>query len=88
MTTFESYRGSAPGSPAIRSAAALGRVIRREREARGLTQTDLAQAGGATRQAVLKLEAGHETQALRTVFDLLSAMGIELTIREVGRHGS
>lgn len=76
-----------PGSPSIRSAEALGRALRTSRERRGLTQAELAIKSRTTRQSILNIEAGHETQALRAIFEALSALGLELTIRERDRGG-
>lgn len=70
-------------TPSIRSAAALGRVLRAARERRGLTQAQLAEKVNVTRWSVLNLEAGQETQALRTLFELTAALGLELTAREI-----
>lgn len=70
-------------TPAIRSSAALGRVLRIDRERQGLTQSELARKAGATRWAVLNLEAGHETQAMRTLFEITAALGLEFTIRAI-----
>lgn len=75
-------------SPSIRSAAALGRALRTSREASGLTQAQLAVKGRTTRQTILQIEAGHETQAIRAIFETISALGLELTIRGRDHRGN
>ena len=98
MTTSQGGRGrgGAPPPPGptpaaaplppvrIRSSAALGRALRAARTRNGLTQAELAERARATRQAIVALEAGHETRALEVVFDTLAALGLELTVRPRG----
>ena len=74
MATFE--------ETPVRSAEALGRTIRRRRTDRGWTQSDLAARALTDRYFVGQIEAGHETRALKAVFDALSALGLELIVRE------
>ena len=70
-------------TPSIRSSAALGRVLRRAREQQGLTQAEVAAKADTTRWAVLNLEAGRETAAMRTLFELTAALGLEITVRGI-----
>jgi DNA-binding XRE family transcriptional regulator len=75
---------SAPDTK-LRSAAALGRAVRRAREMKGLTQQDLARRVHASRPSLIALEAGRQTQALRLLFETLAELGLELTIRPRNR---
>lgn len=56
----------------------FGRLIRRERLARGLKQADLASAAGVSRTVVSKLEQGKPGPVQTDVLDrLLSALGVQ-----------
>lgn len=70
--------------PSIRSAEALGRVVRAARTAAGLTQAELAERARANRYAIVVLEGGSETRAVEVLFDALAALGLELTVRPRG----
>ncbi|MHB8294883.1 MAG: helix-turn-helix domain-containing protein [Acidimicrobiales bacterium] len=65
----------------LRSPDALGRAIRRRRSELGWTQADLAARALSNRFLIGDLEAGHETRAIRAVFDALSALDLELVVR-------
>jgi DNA-binding XRE family transcriptional regulator len=65
----------------IRSAAAVGRAVRQRRTELGLTQAELAVAGLSNRQAIVQLEEGRETKALRQMFTVLLALDLELVVR-------
>lgn len=65
----------------IRGPAALGRAVRARREAVDLTQQRLAELGATNRYAVMRIEDGTATKALHTVFDVLFALDLELTVR-------
>jgi len=65
----------------IRSPAAMGRAIKARRESLGMTQEQLAERGITNRYAVLKLEDGAATKQVQTLFDVLFALGLELTVR-------
>ena len=52
--------------------------------AAGLSQSELAEIARANRFAIAQLEAGHETRAIEVIFDALSALGLELTVRPRG----
>ena len=70
------------GGTPVRDAEALGRTIRRRRQERGWTQSDLAARALTDRYFLGQLEAGHETRAVRAIFDTLAALGLELVARE------
>lgn len=68
----------------VRSPEALGRAVKAARRQAGLTQAELAERARATRYAITLLEAGHETRAIEQLFDVLAALGLELTVRRRG----
>lgn len=76
MATFWDVDGTR-----IRSAAALGRTLRAARKSTGYSQADLAARSRADRFAVANLESGRETRAVRLIFDVLAALGLELVVR-------
>jgi transcriptional regulator with XRE-family HTH domain len=57
---------------------ALGLAIKKLREARGLTQEELASRAGTTVGTVSRLEAAKSAPAWATVMQLIDAMGISL----------
>lgn len=71
----------------IRSPAAMGRAVRARRETLGWTQEQLAERGLTNRYAILKLEDGAATKQLQTLFDVLFALGLELTVQPKGGAG-
>ncbi|MGI5221715.1 helix-turn-helix domain-containing protein [Nocardia sp. CA-290969] len=72
--------GSA-GGPRVRSASALGRVVRAARQSQGMTQSELAQRARTNRYSLAQLEEGDTTKAIERLFDVLAALELELTIR-------
>jgi transcriptional regulator with XRE-family HTH domain len=60
--------------------AELGRVIRRVRRERRLTQIELAERANVARGAVQKLEEGRGTVNLTTVLKILRMLSLDLTI--------
>ncbi len=58
----------------------LGRALREERRRQGLTQNDLAGRAHVSRGWLVKLEAGHGTAELDTVFRVVSALGLTMTL--------
>ena len=65
----------------VRTPRQLGQALRRHRRAQGASQGSL---GGKTnlRQATISAtEAGEPGTQLRTVFDIVSALGLELVVR-------
>ncbi|MFI1462907.1 helix-turn-helix domain-containing protein [Nocardia carnea] len=72
--------GSADGLR-VRSASALGRVVRAARKSRGMTQAELAELAQTNRYSLAQLEEGDTTKAIERLFDVLSALELELTVR-------
>ncbi|MFZ1730446.1 MAG: helix-turn-helix transcriptional regulator [Bacteroidota bacterium] len=52
--------------------------VRRLREERGMTQTDLAQGCGCTRQTIIMLEQGRYVPSLSLAFSIAKALDIAL----------
>jgi HTH-type transcriptional regulator/antitoxin HipB len=66
----------------VRTDQQLSLLIKSLRKARGLTQADLAQAQGVTQQAASALERNPSTASVGRLLRTLSAMGVELVLRE------
>lgn len=71
----------------ISAPSQLGRALREERRRQGLTQNDLAAKAHVSRGWLVKLEAGHGTAELDTVFRVISALGLTMTLRGRGPEG-
>lgn len=63
-----------------RTAAQIGAIIHRERRARGLTQAQLGAKIGRRQATISKLEKGESATQLSTLFDVLSALDLELIV--------
>lgn len=70
-----------------RTAKQAGAIIRRARRAAGLTQAELAKRIGLRQATISRLEKGEGDTKLSTVLDVLSALGLEITIEERGKTG-
>lgn len=58
----------------------LGRVLREERRRQGLTQADLAGQAQVSRGWLIRLEAGHGTAEMDTVFRVIAALSLTVTL--------
>jgi putative transcriptional regulator len=58
---------------------AMGQRLRRLREARGLTQAELAKKARITREYVVRLEAGRYDPTLSVSSRLAKALGVPVT---------
>lgn len=67
---------------AARNAKQLGEIIRRERKFRALTQKELGETIGLRQATISKLERGEPGTQLRTLFDALTALGLEILVHE------
>jgi HTH-type transcriptional regulator/antitoxin HipB len=67
-----------------RSPVQIGALIHRERRARGLTQSQLGEKIGRRQATISKLEKGEPATQLSTLFDVLSALNMELSLVERG----
>ncbi len=65
----------------VSNAVELGAIVRAKRVEYGLSQSDLAELVGTTRQWLSRFEQGNNDVSLAIVFEILSALDIELTAR-------
>jgi HTH-type transcriptional regulator/antitoxin HipB len=63
-----------------RSPKQLGTIIQRTRKQRGLSQTEVANLVGLRQEKVSKVESGQEGAKLSTIFALLAALDLEISI--------
>jgi HTH-type transcriptional regulator / antitoxin HipB len=59
----------------------LGEAVRRYRRSQGLKQKDLGERTNLRQATISALEAGEPGTQLRTLFDVLTALNMELVIR-------
>ena len=60
---------------------AIGAIVREERKATGLLQTELAAVSGVGVRFLIELEAGKPTAQIGKVIDVLNALGCSLVVR-------
>ena len=65
----------------VESVADLGILIRQARQTAGVTQEELADRIGTTRQWVIRIEQGCDTAAMSMVLLALSELGLEMVAR-------
>jgi len=65
-----------------RTVKQIGAAIRRSRRNRGLTQADLGAKTGLRQATISALENGEPGAKLRTLFDVMAALNLEMVIRE------
>ena len=63
-----------------RSPQEVGHAIREARKAQKLTQKDLAIRSGVWQETISKIENGLSGTKLETIFDILSALELEVTL--------
>jgi HTH-type transcriptional regulator/antitoxin HipB len=66
----------------VRTDQQMALLIKSFRKSRGLTQADLAQVQGVTQQAASALERNPSAASVGRLLRTLSAMGVELVLRE------
>ena len=64
-----------------RSPKQVGDAMRRRRRSQGLNQTDLGNKTRLRQATISGLEAGEPGTQLRTLFDVITALDLELVIR-------
>ncbi len=83
-TTLRDRRMAEPGAKeaygAAKLALELGARVRRLREAKGLTQKQLAVAAGMTQPAVARFESGGTVPTIQVLERLAAALDAELTV--------
>jgi len=65
-----------------RSARDIGATVRRARRARGMTQADLADDLGITRQYLSELENGVDNLYITRLFEVLDRLDLTLRIED------
>ena len=71
-----------------RSSQQVGRLIQRIRQEKGLNQTQLAQLAGQRQEMISKIETGQGGVKLTTLFDVLAALELEMTIEPRSQSSS
>ena len=71
-----------------RSSRQVGRLIQRFRQEKGLNQTQLAQLAGHRQEMISKIETGQGGVKLTTLFDVLAALGLEMTLEPRSQSSS
>ena len=69
-------KDAARQSKAVTPEVAFGRVLRKVRQTRSLSQDDLGAKSGYHRTYIGQLERGEKSPSLRTMFDLAAALEI------------
>jgi transcriptional regulator with XRE-family HTH domain len=69
-----------PGMSSSRLVTLIGTVVRREREARELSQRELADLGRVSQATVARIERGDRSPSVEVLERLLAAMGAQLTV--------
>jgi HTH-type transcriptional regulator / antitoxin HipB len=67
----------------VKTPEQLGDVIKGFRAARSLTQAELGEKTGLAQNAISDLERDPGKSSVRRLYRLLSALGVELVLREV-----
>ncbi|MBD3835343.1 helix-turn-helix domain-containing protein [Brevundimonas sp.] len=75
-------------SELARSSKQLGQVIQRHRKARGLSQAALAARAGLRQEMVSKIEGGQPGSRLASIYALLAALDLEMTVGSRTRSAS
>jgi HTH-type transcriptional regulator / antitoxin HipB len=70
-----------------RTSKQLGAAIRRRRRAARLSQTDLGTKTNLRQATISALESGEPGTQLRTLIDVMTALGLEMVIRERSKSG-
>lgn len=72
----------------VESAADVGALIRQARQAAAMTQQQLADRVGTTRQWVIRLEQGRHGTTMNTALVALSELGLEMVAQlDLPRRG-
>ncbi|MCY4302394.1 MAG: helix-turn-helix domain-containing protein [Aestuariivita sp.] len=67
---------------AIRDTKQLGAALQRERKRQNLTQTQLAEKASLRQQTVSAVEGGKSRSELQVIFDIMTALGLEMTLSD------
>jgi len=66
----------------VRTSKQLGAAIRRHRRSAGLSQAQLGAKTNLRQATISALERGEPGTELRTVIDVITALGIEMVVRD------
>jgi HTH-type transcriptional regulator/antitoxin HipB len=66
----------------VRTSKQLGAAIRRHRRSAGLSQAQLGAKTNLRQATISVLERGESGTELRTVIDVMAALGIEMVVRD------
>ena len=66
----------------VRTSKQLGAAIRRHRRSTGLSQAQLGAKTNLRQATISALERGEPGTELRTVIDVMTALGIEIVVRD------
>jgi len=70
-----------------RNAKQLGEALRRLRKQKSMTQTEVGQRTNLRQATVSTVEAGDPGTQLKTLFDVLVALDLELVVRQRPKAG-
>lgn len=62
----------------VESAADVATLVRKARQAASMTQQQLADRVGTTRQWIIRLEQGHHNTSMSTTLETLSVLRLEM----------
>lgn len=71
-----------------RTAKQLGAAIRRRRRSLGLSQAALGERAHLRQATISALENGEPGTQLRTMIDVMAALGLEVVVRERTKSGA
>jgi HTH-type transcriptional regulator/antitoxin HipB len=71
----------------VRTSKQLGAAIRRHRRSAGLSQAQLGAKANLRQATISALERGEPGTELRTVIDVMTALGIEIVVRDRSQPG-
>jgi HTH-type transcriptional regulator/antitoxin HipB len=82
------YAAVEEGRMRIRNERDLGAVVRSEREDRGWSQQELADAAGVSKRWLVAVEAGKAGAEVGLVLRTLAALGVEVDVVAADRSGA
>jgi HTH-type transcriptional regulator/antitoxin HipB len=72
----------------VRTSKQIGAAIRRHRRNIGLSQAELGARINLRQATISALERGEPGTELRTLIDVMAALGLEMTVRERSKAGT
>jgi HTH-type transcriptional regulator/antitoxin HipB len=66
----------------------LGETLRRYRTLAGLNQSQVAAKAGLRQATISKIESGSEATKIETIYDVMAALGLEITISPRSKSSS